>query len=84
MRSTMLRMTLAGLALGMQIPFAQAVDVAEFARLHTSAPSEVPYRAIVTPGRIGGESLSLIVFLHGSGQNGRDHVHSASASFCDG
>ncbi|MEO6075866.1 MAG: hypothetical protein ABIP56_03585 [Dokdonella sp.] len=50
--------------------FAHAVDVDEFARHRTPTPSNVPYRSIQTPGRLDGERLPLIVFLHGSGQNG--------------
>lgn len=49
---------------------AHAVDVDEFARHRTPAPNVVPYRSIQTPGRLDNERLPLIVFLHGSGQNG--------------
>lgn len=56
-----------------QLPPAHAIDTGAFARLRTPAPVELPYRAIVTPGRIGDELLPLVVFLHGSSQNGTDN-----------
>lgn len=49
---------------------ARAVDVDQFARHQVSGPNGLPYRSIQTPGRSGRELLPLIVFLHGSGQNG--------------
>ena len=49
---------------------ARAVDVDQFARHHVAGPNGLPYRSIQTPGRSGRELLPLIVFLHGSGQNG--------------
>ncbi|MEO7917204.1 MAG: hypothetical protein ABIR16_06130 [Dokdonella sp.] len=52
---------------------ASAVDVSEFASFHTPASKGMPYRAIQTPGRSNGELLPLIIFLHGSGQNGDDN-----------
>lgn len=49
---------------------ANAVDVDEFARHQVAGPNGLPYRSIQTPGRSNGELLPLVVFLHGSGQDG--------------
>ena len=49
---------------------ADAVEVDQFARHQVAGPNGLPYRSIQTRGRIDGELLPLIVFLHGSGQNG--------------
>lgn len=52
---------------------ALAVDTARLERGAVRAHGHaIPYRAIQTPGRIGAERLPLVVFLHGSGQVGRD------------
>jgi len=45
----------------------------ELAKLWTPDAQHVPYRAIETPGRRGGEKLPLIVFLHGDWQDGTDN-----------
>ena len=50
-----------------------ALDDAELLKFQTSGPAHVPYRAIGTPGRRNGESLPLIVFLHGDWQDGTDN-----------
>jgi predicted peptidase len=52
---------------------AAGVADAELAKLWTSDPAHVPYRAIETPGRRDGERLALIVFLHGDWQDGTDN-----------
>ncbi len=49
-----------------------AVDLEQLLRYRTPAPEAVPYRAIETDGRRDGEIMPLIVFLHGSGQDGVD------------
>jgi predicted peptidase len=54
-------------------PLAAAVDPSELARFWTADAEHVPYRAIETPGRIDGERLPLIVFLHGDWQDGDDN-----------
>ena len=55
-------------------PPAHAVEDAALARFQTDDPLHVPYRAIVTRGRVGGERLPLIVFLHGDWQDGTDNA----------
>ncbi len=50
--------------------YAGAVEVEQFARHQVAGRNGLPYRSIQTPGRIDRELLPLIVFLHGSGQNG--------------
>jgi len=52
---------------------AYAVDAAALGKYWSSDALRVPYRAIETPGRRGGERLPLIVFLHGDGQDGTDN-----------
>lgn len=49
---------------------AGAIDVDQFARYHVAGENGLPYRSIQTSGRNDRELLPLIVFLHGSGQNG--------------
>jgi predicted peptidase len=49
------------------------VDVSTLAKYWTQDAAHVPYRALVTPGRDGGELLPLIVFLHGAWQDGDDN-----------
>ncbi len=49
------------------------VDVDAFGRYRTASADPVVYRAIETAGRRNGELLPLIVFMHGSGQNGTDN-----------
>jgi predicted peptidase len=46
------------------------VDKSTLGKFWTDEPLHVPYRALVTPGREGGELLPLIVFLHGAWQDG--------------
>ena len=73
MKLTALRFLVAlGLLLG--VANAHAVDDTALARLWTADPLHIPYRAIVTPGREGGERLPLIVFLHGDWQDGTDNA----------
>lgn len=52
---------------------ADAVEPSTLLRLHTPPPAAIPYRVIETGGRRNGELLPLIVFLHGSGQDGDDN-----------
>ena len=54
------------------MPPAFAVDLEQLLRYRTPAPDAIPYRAIETAGRRDAERLPLIVFLHGSGQDGVD------------
>ena len=49
------------------------VDKGSLAKFWTADALHVPYRALVTPGREGGERLPLIVFLHGAWQDGNDN-----------
>ena len=49
------------------------VAYSALAKYWTTDALHVPYRAIQTPGRIGGEKLPLIVFLHGDWQDGTDN-----------
>ncbi len=50
-----------------------AIENADLGKYWTDDALHVPYRAIVTPGRIDGERLPLIVFLHGDWQDGNDN-----------
>jgi predicted peptidase len=50
-----------------------AVELGKLQKYWTPEPQKIPYRAIETPGRRNAELLPLIVFLHGSGQNGSDN-----------
>jgi predicted peptidase len=52
---------------------AAGLDDAELAKFWTPDARHVPYRAIETPGRRAGETLPLIVFLHGDWQDGTDN-----------
>lgn len=52
---------------------AAAVDAAALGRYRTASAVPVVYRAIETAGRQNGELLPLIVFMHGSGQDGTDN-----------
>jgi predicted peptidase len=52
---------------------AAAVDDGDLGKYWTTDSLRVPYRAIETPGRRGGERLPLIVFLHGDWQDGTDN-----------
>jgi predicted peptidase len=49
------------------------VDYKSLDKYWTADASHVPYRAVVTPGREGGELLPLLVFLHGAWQDGNDN-----------
>jgi len=53
---------------------ARAVEYEALARYWTGDELHVPYRAIVTPGRVGEERLPVIVFLHGDWQDGTDNA----------
>lgn len=53
---------------------ARGVEVDKLERYLTRGPESFAYRAIMTPGRLDNELLPLIVFMHGSGQNGRDNA----------
>jgi predicted peptidase len=50
-----------------------AVELNALGKFWTADAERVPYRAIVTPGRIGEEKLPLIVFLHGDWQDGTNN-----------
>ena len=50
-----------------------AVDLDALQKYWTADVANIPYRAIVTPGREDGERLPLIVFLHGDWQDGNDN-----------
>jgi predicted peptidase len=50
-----------------------AVELNALGKFWTADDSHVPYRAIVTPGRLHDEKLPLIVFLHGDWQDGTDN-----------
>jgi len=54
-------------------PAAGAVDAHAFGRYRLASADAIAYRAMQTAGRRDGELLPLIVFLHGSGQNGTDN-----------
>ena len=56
------------------VPPARGVELAELRALRTLGVPAFAYRAIETPGRRNGERIPLIVFLHGSGQNGTDNA----------
>ncbi|HMM65642.1 MAG TPA: hypothetical protein PKC03_01765 [Dokdonella sp.] len=49
-----------------------AVRLDQLLHYRTPPPAAIPYRAIETGGRRNGELLPLVVFLHGSGQDGND------------
>lgn len=53
---------------------ATAVELAALGEYRTTGTPAYAYRAIETPGRRNAERLPLIVFLHGSGQNGNDNA----------
>jgi predicted peptidase len=53
---------------------AAPLEDAELSRQWSADPLHVPYRAIETPGRRGGERLPLVVFLHGDWQDGTDNA----------
>ena len=56
------------------VSHAAAVNVDALGRYRTTTADEaVAYRAIETAGRRDGELLPLIIFMHGSGQNGTDN-----------
>src|SRR3954462_13799861 len=52
---------------------AWAGELDALGKFWTADALHVPYRAIVTPGRIDDEKLPLIVFLHGDWQDGTDN-----------
>jgi len=52
---------------------ASAVELDALGKYYSAGALQVPYRAIVTPGRANGELLPLIVFLHGDWQDGDDN-----------
>ena len=52
---------------------AGAVQLDALGKFWTADELHVPYRGIVTPGRIDGEKLPLIVFLHGDWQDGTNN-----------
>src|ERR1700761_4200515 len=52
---------------------AHAVELGALGKFWTADDQHVPYRAIVTPGRIGDEKLPLIIFLHGDWQDGTNN-----------
>ena len=54
-------------------PAAGAVDLGALSKFWTADAAHVPYRAIETPGRMGGERVPLIVFLHGDWQDGTNN-----------
>ena len=56
-------------------PAAACAEVAstQLARYWTSGVQHVPYRAMETLGRVDGEPLPLVVFLHGDWQDGTDN-----------
>ena len=54
-------------------PPAEAVELNALGKFWTADESHVPYRAIVTPGRIDDEKLPLIIFLHGDWQDGTNN-----------
>jgi predicted peptidase len=51
----------------------RAIEDSDLGKYWTRDALAVPYRAIETPGRRGGERLPLIVFLHGDWQDGTDN-----------
>lgn len=63
-----------GLCCGCGSVASAPLDDAELGKYWTPDAQPVPYRAIETPGRRNGEKLPLIVFLHGSGQDGDDNA----------
>ncbi|MEP6940802.1 MAG: PHB depolymerase family esterase [Rudaea sp.] len=63
-----------GALLALSGPDVRAVEDAALAKYRTADALKVPYRAIVTPGRVGDERLALIVFLHGARQDGTDNA----------
>ncbi len=52
---------------------AVAVELNALGKFWTADDLNVPYRGVVTPGRIDGEKLPLIVFLHGDWQDGTNN-----------
>lgn len=63
----------AGLMMAAAASHASAVELSALGKFWTADDQHVPYRAIVTPGRIGDEKLPLIVFLHGDWQDGTNN-----------
>lgn len=71
----LVRATIAiGLCCGCGPAASVPLDDAELGKYWTPDAQPVPYRAVETPGRRDGEKLPLIVFLHGSGQDGDDNA----------
>jgi predicted peptidase len=52
---------------------AGAVELSALGKFWTADAAHVPYRAIVTPGRIDDEKLPLVIFLHGDWQDGTNN-----------
>ena len=55
------------------VPSAGAVELSALGKFWTADDQHIPYRAIVTPGRIDDEKLPLVVFLHGDWQDGTNN-----------
>ncbi|HST28871.1 MAG TPA: hypothetical protein VLK26_10950, partial [Rudaea sp.] len=55
------------------VPACAEVAYSELGKFWTPDALHVPYRAMQTPGRIDGEKLPLIVFLHGDWQDGTNN-----------
>ncbi|HZW51368.1 MAG TPA: hypothetical protein VFF05_05885, partial [Rudaea sp.] len=60
-------LSLAAAPVGAEVPYAA------LAKFWTPDALHVPYRAMQTPGRLDGEKLPLIVFLHGDWQDGTNN-----------
>lgn len=55
------------------VPARAEVAYSALGKFQTPDALHVPYRAIQTPGRLDGEKLPLIVFLHGDWQDGTNN-----------
>ena len=60
--------------LAIPLSAAHAVEAQALDKYWTTDALRVPYRAIVTPGRVGDERLAVIIFLHGDWQDGTDNA----------
>jgi predicted peptidase len=54
-------------------PEGVAIELGALDKYQTLDVLQIPYRAIVTPGRLNNELLPLIVFLHGDWQDGTNN-----------
>ncbi|MEO6689380.1 MAG: hypothetical protein ABIS07_00055 [Dokdonella sp.] len=72
-RNAMLLCAFVGSAIALRCTPVNAIEDSELGKFWTADALNVPYRAVVTPGRRDRELLPLIIFLHGDWQDGTDN-----------